>query len=339
MSESRITRISLIIIVLFVAGIILKIARPVLLPFLVALFISYAVSPVLDWMIRKKVPKILANMLILVLTFSVMYLLGLLIYSSGKYFASELPRYSQQLNSLMSEFSGWLTHLPFRVDVPMIISQLNLEKITGLLLGTLGSFLTFLGNLFLVFIFVLFILAGREKFERKLALAFSGEKAVYVNRLVASINRQIQKYLAVKTVISLLTGALAAMILALFGVDFALLLGVITFILNYIPSIGSILATILAVLVAFVQFGNSLVPVWILILLALVQTTIGNFLDPKLMGRTLDLSPLLVIFSLIFWGWLWGIAGMFLSVPLMVVIKIVFENVPSLKFLAILMSK
>ncbi len=339
MAESRLTRISLVIIVLFIAGIILKIARPVLLPFLVALFISYAVSPLLDWLIRLRVPKLLAIVAILILTFSLLYLFGLLVYSSGKYFASEFPKYNRQVDSLMAELISWLEHLPLRVSVPTIISQLNMEKLTGFLLGTLGSFLTFLGKLLIVFVFVIFILAGRDKLPARIATALAEDRAVYINRLVVSINRQVQKYLAVKTVVSLLTGLLATGILLIFGVDFALLLGFLTFLLNYIPSIGSIIATVLAVLIAFFQFGNSLVPVWILILLGLVQTVIGNFVDPRLMGRSLDLSPLLVIFSLIFWGWLWGIAGMFLAVPLLAVVKIIFENVPSLKFLAVLMSK
>ncbi len=339
MAESRLTRISLVIIVLFISGIILKIARPVLLPLLVALFISYAISPLLDWLIKFKVPKPLAFISILALTFALLYLFGLLLYSSGKYFASEFPKYNRQVDSLVAELTAWLEHLPFKASLPTIISQFNVEKLTGFLLGTLGSFLAFLGNLLIVFVFVIFILAGRDRLPSKIAAALAEERAVYVNRIVASINRQVQKYLAVKTVVSLLTGALATFILLLFGVDFALLLGFLTFILNYIPSLGSIIATVLAVLMAFFQFGNSLVPLWILILLGLIQTVIGNFLDPRLMGRSLDLSPLLVIFSLIFWGWLWGIAGMFLSVPLLAVFKIVFENVPSLKFLAVLMSK
>ncbi|NPV82206.1 MAG: AI-2E family transporter [Candidatus Aminicenantes bacterium] len=339
MAESRLTRISLVIIVLFISGIILKIARPVLLPFLVALFISYSISPLLDWLVRLKVPKLLAIISILVLTFALLYLFGLLIYSSGKYFAAEFPKYNRQVDSLMAELIAWLEHLPFKVSVPTIISQLNVDKLTGLLLGTLGSFLTFLGKLLIVFVFVIFILSGRDKLPAKVATALAEERAVYVNRMVASINRQVQKYLAVKTMIALMNGLLAAGILILFGVDFALLFGFLTFVLDYIPSVGSITATVLAGLMAFFQFGNSLIPVWIFLLLVIMQTIIGNFLEPKLMGRSLNLSPLLVLFSLIFWGWLWGIAGMFLAVPLLAVIKIVFENVPSLKFLAVLMSK
>jgi predicted PurR-regulated permease PerM len=339
MPESRLTRISLIIIVLFITGIILKIAKPVLFPFLLALFLSYAISPMLDWLLKHKIPKPLAISFIMILTFVFLYLLGLLLYSSGKSFAAEFPKYSQKINYLLVDVTSGLERLPFKVDVPSIMSQINLDKVANFLLGTLGSFLSFLTNLLIVFVFMLFILAGREKFSTKLALALAEDRAIYLNRIIASINRQIQKYIAVKTVVSLLTGALATLVLVIFDVDFALMLGLLTFILNYIPSLGSIIATVLAVAVAFFQFGNSLIPIWILLLLGLIQTIIGNYLDPKMMGRGLDLSPLLVIFVLIFWGWLWGIAGMVLAVPLLAVAKIIFENVPSLKFLAVLMSK
>jgi len=339
MAESKVARISLIIIVLFISGIILKLAKPILFPFFLALFISYAISPLLDLMIRLKFPKALAIVLILIFTFAFLYLLGLLLYSSGKYFASELPKYSEKINSLISDFADSLSRLPVKIDVPGLVSQFNVEKVANFLVATLGSFLSFLTNLLLVFVFVIFILAGRDKVARKIARAFAEERATYVTRVLESINHQIQKYLAVKTFLSLLNGALVALILVIFGVDFALLLGFVTFILNFIPSIGSIIATIIPVIIAFVQFGNSLTPLWVLIAIAGTDAVLGNFVDPKLMGQSLDLSPLLVVFTLIFWGWLWGVPGMVLSVPLLAVIKIIFENIPSLQFLAVLMSK
>ncbi|MGB9765062.1 MAG: AI-2E family transporter [Candidatus Saccharicenans sp.] len=339
MAESRAVKFSLVIIVLFISGIILKLTKPILFPFLLALFISYAVSPLLSWMLRLKFPKVLAIVIILLFTFALLYLLGLLFYSSGKLFISELPQYSDKINSLISEFGDSLKQLPFKVDVPSVLSQLNLEKITNFMLGTLGSFLSFLGNLLLVFVFVIFILSGQDKLTVKIARALAEEKAAYLTRVLESINRQIQRYLAVKTFLSLLNGALVALILVIFGVNFALLMGFITFILNFIPSFGSIISTLIPVIIAFAQFGNSLIPIWVLLSIAVVDAVLGNFVDPKMMGQSLDLSPLLVIFSLIFWGWLWGIPGMVLAVPILAVLKIIFENVPSLKYLAVLMSK
>jgi len=328
-----------VILTLFVLGICFKLARPVLIPFFLSLFISYAISPLLDWLVGIKVPKSLAITLIVVVTFGLLYLIGLILYSSGKHFVASLPGYTQKITDLLTEISSGLGHLPFKLDVPSIIGQINLEKVTNVLFGTLGSFFNFLGNLILIFVFIIFILAGRDKLADKVARAFAPERASYLSRVLLSLNSQIQKYLAVKTLLSLINGTLVCLILVIFGVDFALLLGFLTFVLNFIPSFGSIIATIIPTLVAFLQFGNSLTPVWVLLAIAVTDSILGNFVDPKLMGQSLDLSPLLVLFTLILWGWLWGIAGMILAVPILAVLKIILENIPSTRPLAILMSK
>jgi len=338
-TESKLTRVCLVILTLFVLGICFKLARPVLIPFFLSLFISYAISPLLDWLVGIKVPKSLAITLIVVVTFGLLYLIGLILYSSGKHFVASLPGYTQKITDLLTEISSGLGHLPFKLDVPSIIGQINLEKVTNVLFGTLGSFFTFLGNLILIFVFIIFILAGRDKLADKVARAFAPERASYLSRVLLSLNSQIQKYLAVKTLLSLINGTLVCLILVIFGVDFALLLGFLTFVLNFIPSFGSIIATIIPTLVAFLQFGNSLTPVWVLLAIAVTDSILGNFVDPKLMGQSLDLSPLLVLFTLILWGWLWGIAGMILAVPILAVLKIILENIPSTRPLAILMSK
>ncbi|MDD8020336.1 MAG: AI-2E family transporter [Acidobacteriota bacterium] len=338
-TESKLTRICLIILTLFVLGIFFKLTRAVLIPFFLSLFISYAISPLLDWLVGLKVPKSLAITLIVIVTFGLLYLIGLILYSSGKHFIASLPEYSQKVAALLNEINSSLKHLPFKVDVPAIIGQINLERVTSVFLGTLGSFFSFMGNLILIFVFIIFILAGRDKLADKVARAFAPERASYLSRVLLSLNRQIQKYLAIKTLLSMINGLLVCLILIIFRVDFALLLGFITFVLNFIPSFGSIIATIIPTLIAFFQFGNSLTPIWVLLAIAVTDSILGNFVDPKLMGESLDLSPLLVLFTLIFWGWLWGIAGMVLSVPLLAVLKIVLENIPSTRPLAVLMSK
>ncbi|HOJ25634.1 MAG TPA: AI-2E family transporter [Candidatus Saccharicenans sp.] len=338
-TESKLTRVCLVILTLFVLGICFKLARPVLVPFFLSLFISYAISPLLDWLISLKVPKGLAITLIVVVTFGLLYLIGLILYSSGKHFVASLPAYTQKITDLLTEISSGLDHLPFKLDVPSIIGQINLEKVTNVLFGTLGSFFNFLGNLILIFVFIIFILAGRDKLADKVARAFAPERASYLSRVLLSLNSQIQKYLAVKTLLSIINGTLVCLILIIFGVDFALLLGFLTFVLNFIPSFGSIIATIIPTLVAFLQFGNSLTPIWVLLAIGVTDSILGNFVDPKLMGHSLDLSPLLVLFTLILWGWLWGIAGMVLAVPILAVLKIILENIPSTRSWAILMSK
>ncbi|TAH55417.1 MAG: AI-2E family transporter, partial [Methanosarcina mazei] len=224
-TESKLTRICLLILTLFVLGICFKLARPVLIPFFLSLFISYAISPLLDWLIQLKVPKSLAITLIVIVTFGLLYLIGLILYSSGKHFVVSLPAYTQKMTDLLTEISSSLERLPFKLDVPTIIGQINVERVTNFLLGTLGSFFSFVGNLILVFVFVIFILTGRDKLADKVARAFAPERASYLSRVLSSLNRQIQKYLAVKTLLSLINGGLVCLILVIFGVDFALLLG------------------------------------------------------------------------------------------------------------------
>jgi AI-2 transport protein TqsA len=121
-------------------------------------------------------------------------------------------------------------------------------------------------------------------------------------------------------------------------VEFAIIWGLLTFLLNFIPNIGSVIATILPLLIAFIQFDSVGTLFWLALLLSGVQMIIGNFIDPRVVGRSVNLSPLVVLCSLMFWGWLWGFIGMFLAVPISVIIKIVFENTRSLKFISILMS-
>jgi AI-2 transport protein TqsA len=122
-------------------------------------------------------------------------------------------------------------------------------------------------------------------------------------------------------------------------VEFALVWGMLTFLLNFIPTIGSFVAVLLPLGVAFFQFSDHLIMLfWLALILIAIQFTIGNLVDPRVVGKSLNLSPLVVLFSLIFWGWLWGIIGMFLAVPLAVIAKIIFENIDSLRFLSVLMS-
>lgn len=339
MAEDRAIKYSVVIIAFFIVGLVIKLAKPVLFPFLLALFISYAISPVVDRLVRARVPRMVALALVVTLIFAALYLLGLLLYASARNFVEVLPNYNSKITSLLQDLAEAINRLPFKVDVSSIVSPQNIDKIYNILFGTVGSFFSFLANLLLVFIFIIFILAGKDKLTRKVLLAFPEERAHQLVRILNSINSQIQKYLAVKTLLSLINGILVFLVLLVFRVDFALLLGFLNFILNFVPSIGSVVATIVPTIIAFLQYGNSMIPLWVLLSVTLANAILGNFVDPKMMGHSLNLSPLLVLFSLIFWAWLWGIPGMVLAVPVLAVIKIVLENVPSLKSWAILMSK
>jgi AI-2 transport protein TqsA len=343
--ENRIIIMFLGILTVIAVGLVLYQVRSIILPFALAVFLGYILNPLIQYFEDRKVPTILAITLGLVITFLVLNFFGVLVYTSIRSFASEFPQYESRLTTIFEQALRFL-NIPvevFRKDNSAqgglqwlnSIRELSLHK---LVLSTLGSIVNFMSNSLLVLLFLLFIFIGRNQLALKVQLAFKPETAVKISVILKNINRQIQKYLIAKTFISLATGLLFTVILMFFDIPFAMIWGILTFMLNFIPNIGSIIATILPLAMGLIQFKSVTTFLWLALCLVAVQVVIGNFIDPKVVGDSLNLSPLVVLFSLMFWGWLWGIIGMFLAVPLMVVIKIVFENIESLRFLSVMMS-
>jgi len=339
MKGNKVIVACLVIMVIFIVGVVLRLAKPVLFPFFLAVFLSFILFPILDFLTRKKIPRAISILLIVILAFFVIYLLGVLFYSSGKSFASEFPEYGKKISSIITTIQEKIKLVLPEWEPEDWVGQLDINKIGGLFLSSLGPFFSFMSNLFLVFIFLIFILAGRGNIKLKVKNSFNSERAYQIIDVIEKIDNQIQKYLAIKTVVSFSTGVFATVVLLIFGVDFAIVFGFFTFILNYIPNIGSIIATALPVAIAVFQFETLWPAFWIFIILGSIQMTLGNFVEPRVMGQSLGLSTLVVLFFLFFWGWLWGIPGMILSVPTAAIIKIVCKNIPSLNFMGELMSK
>ncbi len=339
MKENKIIALFLGIITIFILGLILKYARPVLVPFSFAVFLSFLLNPMVEFLTKKKIPRAVSIIFILLFTFVLLYLLGLLFYSSGKAFASDLPNYGKKFNTLLINLSQKWKLTSEKLETIDWANQLNFSALASFFLSSLGSFLKFLSNLFLVLLFLVFILAGRGRLKEKIQKSFSKKDSSRINEVIYNIDRQVYKYLSVKTLISLITGAFAGLILYLFGVNYAIIWGFFTFILNYIPNIGSVIATIFPVLMAIIQFESIWPAIWILLILITVQMVFGNVVEPRILGMRLGLSPLIVILSLIFWGWLWGIVGMILAVPITATVKIICENVPPLRIVSELISR
>jgi AI-2 transport protein TqsA len=179
---------------------------------------------------------------------------------------------------------------------------------------------------------------GGDLFARKLQVAFHDVTAVNAVRIYDTLNMKVLRYLRLKTLINLFTGLVVYAVLEAFGVDFAPVMGLLAFLFNYIPNIGSFIMTVLPGAIAAVQFENVGFALIIVGVLIVVQNLIGNIIEPKIMGTSLDISPVVVLFSLVFWGWMWGIVGMILSVPIMAVVKTLMEQFPTTKPLAILMG-
>ena len=336
MDEDRFFKAATAIIVLFVAGVVLKLARPVLIPFILAVFLSYLIDPPLTFLTRCRCPRPGAVLIVLALMFVFLYLFGALLYSSGKSLVAELPKYEARLDDLVRLLEKGVG--PVKVDLASAIGKLDIDNIAAAILAAIGPFFTFLGKLLLVFLFLVFIVSGRGRAAAKIPRALGDGQAGRVRTILEAINGQVRTYLVIKTAMSLLNGLMVWAVLAIFGVDFAALFGLLAFLLNFIPNIGSMVATTLRVGFAFFQFGTFWTPFWILVVTVGLDNLLGNLLEPKIMGKGLGLSPLLVFFSLLFWGWLWGIPGMILSVPLTALVKIVCQNIPPLRPVAVLMG-
>ena len=315
-------------------GAVLFVTRPVVVPLIIAWLLFYVLSPVLRFLKRHGVSRALAVVVIILLLLGLFYLSGIFMFQRVNAFVQQYDKYQEQFLALFTTFSA-------RFNVPPgSLGEVNWTKEIGTrLVQFSGSFMSFMGNTVLVLIFLVFLLLSEGQLARKVAYAFPRPRANRISGAIEDITAQIGRYLRIKLLMSLVTGVLVWLVLLLIGVDFPVTWGVLAFFLNFIPSVGSIAASIPPILVALLQYypGPWHVVGTAAALLA-IQISIGNVVEPKLQGDSLNLSPAVILFSLVFWGWLWGIVGMLVSVPIAASIKIVCENVEPLHPISVFMG-
>jgi predicted PurR-regulated permease PerM len=311
-------------------------------PLFFAILLCYALGIPLEFMRRFHLPGFVRIILVIATMLFLIFMLGKLVVLNVADFQSRLPEYETKFweygNIILTRFE--ITRDQANEAIQAFLGKIWQNHFTfgSLIKSFSGSFFAFLGNVLWVVLFMAFILAERESFARRLVKQLGQEKAAPVLESLQQINHSVQHYLGLKTLISLMTGILVTIILSLAGVDFALLWGVLTFVLNFIPTIGSIIATLPPIAITLFQSGSLGKTFLIGLLLLGIHFTVGNIIEPKLMGRGLNLSALVVLFSLIFWGWLWGIPGMLLAVPLTGAIRIGMEQIEATKTVAVLIS-
>jgi AI-2 transport protein TqsA len=321
---------------------ILKELRLIFIPFFIALFLYFMLNESVHKLKKWKIPKTVIIIGLLLVIFICLFLFGLLIFNGTSSFIDDFPAYSEKITQLFKNVLASLK-LPL-LDVKQYIANIDWEKsfnpaqITGLVSGTLGNFTNFIGNLLLVLLLLMFMLGEKVPMLTRIAQSLSKERGDELQRIMAAINTRVQHYLFIKTLMSLATAVLAALILLIGRVDFIIFSALLIFFFNYIPTFGSLIGTIFPVLIAFLRYGFCLRLVLITVSLMVMQFVMGNVFEPQVMGRNLNLSPIVILLSLIFWGWLWGVVGMFLAVPITSSLKIIFENIPALKPLAAAMS-
>ncbi|WP_444995146.1 AI-2E family transporter [Aliikangiella sp. IMCC44359] len=331
--QSSTLLVTLASLVIVIAG--LKVAAPLLAQFLMALFIAVVCTPSIRWMETKKIPRSLAIIIVLLLILAFVYLVVALVGDSIQSFSNNKDMYVQQFDAQLRALTDWMVSVGLPAESVEVATLMEKADVMSLITRVVGGLGVIFGDFFVIFLSVIFILAETTSFPSKFEKAFSNsqDKMVHVNNVLG----KIRHYLAIKTAASLLTGALVSALLFVIGVDYPFLWGMLTFLLNYIPNIGSIIAAIPALILALIQLGP-IAMLWTAVSFFAVNNLVGNYLEPKFMGKMLGLSTFVVFMSLIFWGWIFGSVGMFLSVPLTMTIKIALETNDKSRWLGIMLG-
>ena len=313
----------------------IRYAAPLLGPILLALFIATASTPIIEWLTKRGVSAVAAVMVALLIDVAFLFGAGLLVGFSLNELYLQLPHYQERFGQIEHDIAHWMAAHGWQGSTDNLTESMMGESALATAAETLKVVLAMLSDLVLVLLILIFLLLEATGIRRKLERILA-EPEKDLERF-GTATREIQKYLLVKTTLSIVTGIAAGTIAAIFGVDFPLLWGMLAFVLNYIPSIGGVLATIAPTALALLQHGVGTAAA-VATANFVVHFTIGNVIEPRVMGRALGLSELVVLLSMIFWGWLLGPIGAVLSVPLTMIIKIILLNTDGYAWIGVLLG-
>ncbi len=335
------TLLSAILVVIVMA--ICKVTGDVSITIVLSLFLFILMLPIVNSLEKAKFPSWLATLIAVLIVVVLMLAVVMFLFYTVDVLVRKVPTYASKLNDLDVFLKGLLGKW---FDIPEDVSVFSIMKIDwvgGVIMPALRSVSSSavgIGrNVLVTLLMAVFLLLERHTLIPKITYAASKDKEGRVQAIWDRINRQVSKYIGIKTIVSVITGALFYIVGKSVGLDFAFLWGVLAVVMNFIPTIGSIVITVLTIFMAVVQFLPNWTP--ILIVAAgtiLTQNIIGNIIDPRLQGNQLNLSPFVILVALSVFGYVWGIVGMFLAVPLLSVLQIVFANMDETKPIAILMS-
>jgi len=343
MDRQRTTNILLFTITAFLIVLILKLAQPVVLVMLLAVLLGYIMDPVMMALKRLGLPLSLAVVITAILFLGIFTGTGTIIISNLISFGRKLPQYQDELiawfnsiNAQIEELTGDKIHYSLFDE----IKKLRIGNIVVNAATTIASNISFL---LLIILFASLFLVEKYHLTRKVVKTFSTRKTGKAKSMIPVILRHIdtnlRKFLGVRTLMSLTVGVASGTVLFFFRVEFAIIWGLMTFLLNFIPNVGSLIAMLLPFIFSFVQYAGTATPYLILLSLAICQFVIGILMEPKLLGDSLNLSLFVVFLSIFFWGWLWGAAGVLLAVPMTTSIKIILSNIPATSRYTIFLEK
>jgi len=376
MQTDSTTKIFIAIIGLVVIGIVLRELSHIFIPLVIAIFLFFVFSPLNTWLSNKKVPMFIITLLDIAIVFGLLYGVGRIVVDSFLQFGEGLPVYGEKLSNMVRATSVyWGLTDPFftQFSFDQLLAKLSLQNLAG---GIFSSTISLLGNILFVLFFFLFVLSGNETIynsikrryvfkkvspelieikeniqnftatadDQNLLDKFHNDRREREQQLETTfkkITEQIQRYIIAKVGVNLVAGIITTVVLSIIGVDFPIVWGLFVFLFNFIPTIGSAAALVFPVLFTLVQFDSVGTMILVLALMAGIQTLAFNVAEPMILGKRLNLNPLLILLSVLVWGYIWGIVGMLLSVPLTAIIKIIISNStsPNMKFFEHLMSQ
>jgi predicted PurR-regulated permease PerM len=327
--------------ILIVTGIailltLMRSSSEIIVPFLFSMFIAIVAAAPLNWLKKRGLSTVVSIIIVISVTVIIIALLTLLLGNTAAQFNQAMPAYQARLDELINPVMASLEAKGININEAGILKALDPGAIMDFANNMLVGIGSALSNSFLILFTVIFLLIDAAGFPRKLA-AIDGQNVESTLQRLVEVIESVNQYVVAKAIVSLATGLLIWIALALIGLDFAPLWGFLAFLLNFVPNIGSILAAVPAVLIAMLQLEPTMVLV-VIGVYVFVNTVVGNVIEPMIMGQRVGLSTLAVFLSLVFWGWMFGPVGMLLSVPLSMVVKFAAQTSPQTQWISVLLS-
>lgn len=332
----------MIVFLMIVIFYLLATLSKILLPLVLALLFALLFQPLIIGLRKLKIPKIFILPIVAIFTLGLAALIGEIVYTTVLDIIAEkeflVTRFNEKLSGVLTLYNK-ITGSRIRTNTFFIqlYKQVDKDWLTEIAKNFASLITSFSGDFFMFSLYYVVLLAGIPNYQR-FFLYLGADKGAQLLANYENIQKSVVSYMLLKTLINLFLGACVYVICLVFGVKFALFWGFIMFLLHYIPSIGAIIASLPPVLMAALQFDNIGAIALVAGLISAVQFLVGNMLEPKIMGSKLKINTLTVLFGLVFWGYIWGIAGMLLSVPLLVIMKLILQKIPDLSFISRLMG-
>ena len=347
--HAKLQTISLMLLALIGVGLLLHLTKSFMIPFVVAILLAYLLIPLAEALEKVRLPSFLANILVILIFWVAVLALAILVYGALNSVAESLPKYMQKYDAYLKQSLHYF-QAQLGIEKSDNYRDIKIEHIfalisPGSLMQTfnksLGTFVAIMSQITLLMIFLIFIIGSRKVFINKIFAFFNAKEGEKDDTflLIATISKQIKMYIVLKTLISIGTGFVFGMVAFATGLDFAFIWGFLGFVLNFIPTIGPIIASIPPIFLALLQFDSIGWAVFVSVAMSAVQFTSGSFVEPLIMGDRLNLNIIAILLSLFMWGLIWGLPGMILAVPITAAVNIVFRNIAAMKDFSLLLSK